>query len=144
MTENCPSSQMTGFKFNAYSHYQNVIVYVNNFGLYRKTVSLILICSVSVCTSPYTDITPLPYMVWGYPESDRSLKEVSAYIIWHRVHTWGFRCHLSETKKVCRFRDNLQRQVYVMYTLGHNSECSKHIYLNVCDQITVPDRQVAG
>ena len=37
--------------------------------------------------------TPLPYMVYGDPESgtDYSLKEVNAYIIWYRVHTWGSR-----------------------------------------------------
>ena len=31
-------------------------------------------------------------MVCGDPESstDYSLKEVSAYIIWYRLHTWGF------------------------------------------------------
>ena len=41
--------------------------------------------------------TPLPYMVCGDPESgtDHSLKQVSAYIIWYRVHTWGLqgKCH---------------------------------------------------
>ena len=45
----------------------------------------------------YTGSTPLPYMVCGDPESgtDYSLLEVSAYIIWYRIHTLGLqgKCH---------------------------------------------------
>ena len=55
---------------------------------------LSLICSLCLCvmvTPLYTGRTPLPHMVCADPESgtDHSLKEVSAYIIWYRVHTWG-------------------------------------------------------
>ena len=77
----------------------NNIVYVNHFSLNRETVSLI--CSMRLCVMVIPlyrqHPPPPPYMVCGDPESgtDQSLKEVSAYIIWYRVHTWGLqgKCH---------------------------------------------------
>ena len=76
-------------KVNDDTPYQKVIVYVNQFSLYGKAVSLI--CSLCLCVmiSPYTSSTPLPYMVCRNPDSgtEHSLKEVSAYIIWYGVHT---------------------------------------------------------
>ena len=95
MPEKCLPSQMTGF--NAYFSllkekadipYQRVIDYVHNFGIYRKTLSLI--CSLCFCVIVIV-------MVCSDPESgtDHSVKEVSAYIICCRLHTWGFqgKCH---------------------------------------------------
>ena len=47
-----------------------------------------LIILLSVCNG---HPPAFKYMVCGDPESgtDHSLKEVSAYIIWYRMHTWG-------------------------------------------------------
>ena len=48
--------------------YQKIIVYVDHFDLYRKTVSSI--CSLCLCViSNGHPSTPLPYMVCGDPES---------------------------------------------------------------------------
>ena len=105
MTTHCLTSQMTGFdayflllRVNVILPCQKVIVYVYHLTIYRITVSLI--CSMCVMFIPYTGSTPLPYiMVCGDPESgtDHSLKEVSGYSIWYRVHTWGRlgKCHNS-------------------------------------------------
>ena len=45
----------------------------------------------------------MPYMVRGDPESgtDHSLKDVSAYIIWYRVHTWASRVKLMPQAIFC-------------------------------------------
>ena len=61
---------------------QKVIVYVNDFGLDRKTVSLICSLCLSVIGIPLYMQHTLPYMVCGDPESgpDHSLKEVSTCI----------------------------------------------------------------
>ena len=84
-----------------------LIVYVNHFGLSGKTVSLI--CGLCLCAMGilYICSTPLPYMVCSDPEigTDHSLKEVSAYIIWNRVHTWGLqgKCHESFSEHFCLY-----------------------------------------
>ena len=72
---------------------------------------------MSVCNGlpPYTGSTPLPYMVCGDPDSgtDHSLKEVNAYIIWYRVHTWGLqgKCHIILCALLCIFTNNIHISV---------------------------------
>ena len=68
----------------------------------------------SVCNGHpllYTGSTLLPYMVCSDPESgtDHSLKEVSAYIIWYRVHTWGLqgKCHKFFCVLLCVFTNTI-------------------------------------
>ena len=62
--------------------------------------------------TPYTDSTPLP--IWCSVTQNQALKEVSAYIIWHRVHTWGLqgKCHkLSFFTLLCTFTNNIHVSV---------------------------------
>ena len=98
---------------------QKVIGYVIHFGLYRKTLSLIgsLCLCVMVIPLKATGSTPLSYIVGGDPESgiDHSLKEVSAYIIWYRVHTLDLQGKCHRLFSVLLFTNNIHVYLQIIY-----------------------------
>ena len=62
-------------------------------------------------------------MVCGDPESgtDHSLKEVSAYIRWYRVHTWGLQGKFQKLRScelLCKFTNDIHVSVKNSSTEG--------------------------
>ena len=68
----------------------------------------------------------LMIMVCGDPASgtDHSLKEVSAYIIWYRVHTWGLqgKCHRLFSVLFC-----IYLQIYNYVSVKNSSVCTYNV-----------------
>ena len=80
---------------------------------HRKTVSLI--CSLCVCNGHPPMQAACPCLIWCAVTQNQALNEVSAYIIWYRVHTLGlqgkghksFSVHL----ELCIFTNNIHVNV---------------------------------
>ena len=76
---------------------------------------------MSVCNGPTLKATGSTPLLWfrgqplGDPESgtDHSLKEVSAYIIWYRVHTLGLQGKCHWLFSVLLFTNNIHVRIQV-------------------------------